>query len=1032
LPYFEGFEKPWINKDGMVVPSVFWKNTPAQPATWSPGNSGTNGSSHCASYNAQSSVSGTLDLYVDFSSVGGDKVLSFYYYNVLPNPVQHIPSIPSTEGGLVGYLSTDGGLTFNTNLFDLQANKNGWTRVSFNLGTLTSPNAVIRFKGIGGANNPWSNVMIDNVSIYSKFQPVYVYADVPLIEKFVDAWKIYDSINAVPSPSWRSIPDPLSWNAWRLGSGCASFYEFGKNSEASIDLFVDFSKLSGKKFLSFRDTIYIPIGSNYHPPIYGSGLLEVSLSKDDGQTFNRIFTSEDHHFKNPVFIDLNNINSRGIIRFKGSIHSLGEITFRDIKISNIKADFSTDTLAGAAPFTVQFHNQSFGDSVICKWDFNNDGIVDAMGPNPSYTYNSAGVYSVKLIGSKDGIKDSVIKSNLIRVFNQPTPASLPFYESFDSVWKNRGAVRDIPSVSWRNLPWTGNNSWSREDDGVLRGAWSYLGNHVSGINGTHSACFNSSTTKLTGFLDLFLDFSTLNGEKGLSFMYWNFLRSDLTSKDSLKIYLSDDGGITFRKTPLISLGENSGWEKIAINLGNINYTRGVVRFAAKGDALFLSDIMIDNVRVSTFMADFRTDVISGALPLTVHFTNKSIGNITAYKWDFNNDNIIDATTADPVYTFDKIGSYSVKLIIEGSLGSDTIVKNNYVTVTAYASVPFYESFEQEWISRDYIRDVPSLFWKNYRQLNDYFIWLRDDDKQVNESNWQKYSPPGADGTNHSARSYSSRGGNSKFLDLFFNFSSATGKKYLSFWYINTNGPDSLKLYLSVNGGKTFDSPFFYLGVKRVWTKINVDLGDQTSRYGVIRFESTHGHVFENVADTSDIGLDEIRIDNLKAEFSADVMEGTEPLTVHFTDQSSGEPTSWEWDFNNDSIIDATDQNPIFTFNEKDDYTVVLRVSKPYFQDINVKTDYITVSDISSIDNDPVKDFVKVSPVPADDFVKIEFKNLDNVSNFEIFDSNGNLIIPVTSVDKTIYYIDLSGFKNGLYYLRIISGGKLYIKKIIKS
>ncbi len=53
---------------------------------------------------------------------------------------------------------------------------------------------------------------------------------------------------------------------------------------------------------------------------------------------------------------------------------------------------------------------------------------------------------------------------------------------------------------------------------------------------------------------------------------------------------------------------------------------------------------------------------------------------------------------------------------------------------------------------------------------------------------------------------------------------------------------------------------------------------------------------------------------------------TPPRTVSFTDTSSGGPTSWAWDFQNDGTVDSTAQNPTFTYPVAGQYTVKLTVS----------------------------------------------------------------------------------------------------------
>jgi PKD repeat protein len=60
-----------------------------------------------------------------------------------------------------------------------------------------------------------------------------------------------------------------------------------------------------------------------------------------------------------------------------------------------------------------------------------------------------------------------------------------------------------------------------------------------------------------------------------------------------------------------------------------------------------------------------------------------------------------------------------------------------------------------------------------------------------------------------------------------------------------------------------------------------------------------------------------------ANFTADTLSGDAPLTVHFTDLSTGIINSQEWDFDNDGTIDSTEQNPTYTFNIPGNYTVSL-------------------------------------------------------------------------------------------------------------
>ncbi|MCB9233932.1 MAG: PKD domain-containing protein [Bacteroidia bacterium] len=64
------------------------------------------------------------------------------------------------------------------------------------------------------------------------------------------------------------------------------------------------------------------------------------------------------------------------------------------------------------------------------------------------------------------------------------------------------------------------------------------------------------------------------------------------------------------------------------------------------------------------------------------------------------------------------------------------------------------------------------------------------------------------------------------------------------------------------------------------------------------------------------------------------------MTVNFTDLSTGNPTSWAWNFGNGNT--STLQNPGVIYVNPGTYTVTLTASKPGSSDMEVKTAYITV------------------------------------------------------------------------------------------
>jgi PKD repeat protein/Tol biopolymer transport system component len=76
------------------------------------------------------------------------------------------------------------------------------------------------------------------------------------------------------------------------------------------------------------------------------------------------------------------------------------------------------------------------------------------------------------------------------------------------------------------------------------------------------------------------------------------------------------------------------------------------------------------------------------------------------------------------------------------------------------------------------------------------------------------------------------------------------------------------------------------------------------------------------------------------DFAADVTSGLLPLTVHFTDLSTGEPAFWLWDFGDGS--DSGEQDPSHTYNALGTFAVSLTAAGIYGSDTETKLDYIAV------------------------------------------------------------------------------------------
>ncbi|MCJ7523356.1 MAG: PKD domain-containing protein, partial [Dehalococcoidia bacterium] len=96
----------------------------------------------------------------------------------------------------------------------------------------------------------------------------------------------------------------------------------------------------------------------------------------------------------------------------------------------------------------------------------------------------------------------------------------------------------------------------------------------------------------------------------------------------------------------------------------------------------------------------------------------------------------------------------------------------------------------------------------------------------------------------------------------------------------------------------------------------------------------------------------------EADFIASVTYGNVPITIQFTDQSTGKVQAWAWDFNNDQLIDSTAQSPQFTYTKPGTYTVILRAQGSGGTDLETKEAYIVLTP-------PANTISGVSPASGD-------------------------------------------------------------------
>ncbi len=357
------------------------------------------------------------------------------------------------------------------------------------------------------------------------------------------------------------------------------------------------------------------------------------------------------------------------------------------------------------------------------------------------------------------------------------------------------------------------------------------------------------------------------------------------------------------------------------------------------------------------VADFIADPASGVEPLTVAFTDLSTGDITGYAWDFENDGVVDSTEQNPGHIYPLAGTYTVNLTVTGPGGSDDEVKVDYITVTA-APVPAPVA--------DFIADPASGVEPLTVAFTDLstgditgYAWDFENDGVVDSTEQNpSYIYPLA-GTYTVNLTVTGPGGSDDEVKV----------EYISVTAAPVPAPVADFIADPASGVEPLTVAFTDLSTGDItgyaWDFENDGVVDST--------EQNPGHIYP-LAGTYTVNLtvtgpggsdDEVKVDYITvtaapvpapvADFIADPASGVEPLTVAFADLSTGDITGYAWDFENDGVVDSTEQNPSYIYPLAGTYTVNLTVTGPGGSDDEVKVEYISVT--AAPVPAPVADFI---------------------------------------------------------------------------
>lgn len=310
--------------------------------------------------------------------------------------------------------------------------------------------------------------------------------------------------------------------------------------------------------------------------------------------------------------------------------------------------------------------------------------------------------------------------------------------------------------------------------------------------------------------------------------------------------------------------------------------------------------------------------------LTVIFTNTSLG-ATSYLWDFGDYNT--STDVDPVHTYSVDGFYDVTLTGFNDCGEESFTINIPVFVAPTSD-----------FSADPTQGCAPLV-VNFTS-----------NASPNTTNWNWEFPGGAP---------SSSSDENPTVEY-----AAPGVYDVKLTAINPAGTDEEEKTAFITVGTTPVANFTFT------TNGNTVTFDNTSTnnngIGAMTFawdfgdgntstdeDPTHTYTTNGTYDvelevTNDCGAIAItqQVTILLppvAAFSAPVTEGCAPFAVTFENLSTGNPSSYAWEFPGGDPANSTDEEPTVTYNAPGSYDVTLIAINTAGSDTTTLTDYITVN-----------------------------------------------------------------------------------------
>lgn len=347
----------------------------------------------------------------------------------------------------------------------------------------------------------------------------------------------------------------------------------------------------------------------------------------------------------------------------------------------LNATFIPSPVRGEVPLTVEYTNYSTGEVVSYQWDFDGDGNTDSTAKDPApYTFSNPGTYQSRLTVT-DQENQSATKSVTIIVDRPGTRVDELLFADFEMDPQSGTAPMTVDFFNFSTgdivrYEWDFNGDGGIDSNAESPPPYTYNTpgfydarlTVVGAGGGQHSTTYTISVYDASQ--ELYADFlvSPFSGEAPLDVEFINFAYGDIVSYEW---DIDGDGAIdSTDEVPAPYTYTTPGVYTVSLTVTN---THGYS----------VTETLDVTVEGDVPVADFSASPTNGTAPLTVTFTNLTVGDIASYAWDFNGDGTTDSTSANPApYTYTSGGQYQAQLIVTDADGQPSEPKIVTISVNA--------------------------------------------------------------------------------------------------------------------------------------------------------------------------------------------------------------------------------------------------------------------------------------------------------------------------------------------------------------